>query len=629
MVRSNQESARNPQELGEVITFYSYKGGTGRTMALANIACLLVEQPPEIYGKGVLMIDWDLEAPSLHRYFRDSFTKTFENENNPDYAFERYPGLIDLFETIDNQIDETLFERELRDILNSFQFDDFILNTDIPNLYFLKSGSFDEDYEERVSTFNWESLFERTQGLLFSLVAEKLASKYRYVLIDSRTGIADTSNICTMLMPEKLVLVFTPNRQSFTGLEKLGRNAVAYRGNAPNLFPLTIFPLPSRIELSEGYLREDWRFGNINNDIQGYQTIFEELLKSLYSLQECKLQKYFDEVQIQQSSRFSYGEEIAVWLERTNDSLSLTRSYQRFLKFLLKNTPWEEGDEKKDIVIDGITVPNVPPKSPEIVEIETLSSKSSNLRKVHDMLGALVINLKAIIRLQDFELDIKKRPKKFIPKNVKKRLIDRLIGICKNIREMNRFEGHGDDVWDIDVHPTGNLIISASDDRTLKLWKSDESLLTNFIGHDARIRSVCFSPNPDSKLIASASDDRTVRLWSLDGFEIGSLEGHLEEVLSVNFSPDGKLLASAGADRTIKLWKSDGTLDQSIDRAHGDCIWDVRFNPQGNLIASASDDHTVKLWNLDGELLKTFKESENKVYSICFCHFRHYNFTFD
>src|SRR4051794_33571600 len=49
---------------GEVVTFYSYKGGTGRTMAVANVAWILASQ-----GKRVLMIDWDLESPGLHRYF--------------------------------------------------------------------------------------------------------------------------------------------------------------------------------------------------------------------------------------------------------------------------------------------------------------------------------------------------------------------------------------------------------------------------------------------------------------------------------------------------------------------------------------------------------------------------------
>ena len=48
---------------GEVVTFYSYKGGTGRSMALIDVAWILASN-----GKRVLVLDWDLEAPGLHRY---------------------------------------------------------------------------------------------------------------------------------------------------------------------------------------------------------------------------------------------------------------------------------------------------------------------------------------------------------------------------------------------------------------------------------------------------------------------------------------------------------------------------------------------------------------------------------
>jgi len=50
---------------GSVITFYSYKGGTGRSLALSNVAWILASA-----GKRVLVMDWDLEAPGLHRYFK-------------------------------------------------------------------------------------------------------------------------------------------------------------------------------------------------------------------------------------------------------------------------------------------------------------------------------------------------------------------------------------------------------------------------------------------------------------------------------------------------------------------------------------------------------------------------------
>src|SRR6266516_7635813 len=49
---------------GEIITFYSYKGGTGRTMTLANVAWILASN-----GKRVLSVEWDMECPGLHKFF--------------------------------------------------------------------------------------------------------------------------------------------------------------------------------------------------------------------------------------------------------------------------------------------------------------------------------------------------------------------------------------------------------------------------------------------------------------------------------------------------------------------------------------------------------------------------------
>src|SRR4051794_40846915 len=53
-----------PSDGGTIVTFYSYKGGTGRSMALANVAWILASA-----GLRVLTLDWDLEAPGLHRFF--------------------------------------------------------------------------------------------------------------------------------------------------------------------------------------------------------------------------------------------------------------------------------------------------------------------------------------------------------------------------------------------------------------------------------------------------------------------------------------------------------------------------------------------------------------------------------
>jgi len=321
-----------------VITFYSYKGGTGRTMAMANVACLLAKQAKE---KGVLMVDWDLEAPGLHRFFQDKFTKLFSETDDIDRIYDEKEGLIDLFYKLNEAITKTQNEDEASALLDSMNLEQFILETDIKSLYLLKAGRFDEKYAYRVNTFDWVDFYNRSPSI-FRLFAERLTKHYQYVLIDSRTGITDISGICTNLMPDKLVVVFTPNRQSLTGLMDLIRQATKYRTQSDDLRPLAVFPLPSRIETAEPTLREYWRHGNQEKNLDGYQMLFENLFKDIYSIPECDLESYFNEVQIQHVPRYAYGEEIAVLVERFVDRLSLTRSYESFTKSLVNLAgPWE------------------------------------------------------------------------------------------------------------------------------------------------------------------------------------------------------------------------------------------------------------------------------------------------
>src|SRR5262249_5649929 len=82
--------------IGQVITFYSYKGGTGRTMSLANVACLLAER---LGNEGsVLVVDWDLEAPGLHRFFPGRLAP---NVSDTSLGLDHRLGLIDLFQQLD------------------------------------------------------------------------------------------------------------------------------------------------------------------------------------------------------------------------------------------------------------------------------------------------------------------------------------------------------------------------------------------------------------------------------------------------------------------------------------------------------------------------------------------------
>jgi MinD-like ATPase involved in chromosome partitioning or flagellar assembly len=211
---------------GTIVTFYSYKGGTGRTMALSNVAWIMASN-----GHKVLLVDWDLESPGLHRYLR---------------PFLRDPELIETAGIID-------FLSRSPDGENVFSIlKDYILELDCRfrkggSVAFLPAGRQDENYAVRVNTVNWANSTDRFKGAdVASAVRRALTANYDYILIDSPTGVGDISGICTVKMPDLLVLPFTLNHQNIRGAARVAAYVRAERGEA---FP--IFPVPTRIEEGE------------------------------------------------------------------------------------------------------------------------------------------------------------------------------------------------------------------------------------------------------------------------------------------------------------------------------------------------------------------------------------------
>lgn len=330
----------NKNPVGEIITFYSYKGGVGRSMALANVAYLLSLREDV---SNVLMIDWDLEAPGLHEFFRGRFeTADGLTKQLPDGQL----GLIDLFYELSSLLSVRQFEDEvLDDIFNQIDIKKYIIKTSHSLLSLMPAGRFDDGlYSTRVSEYNWADFFDNYPGII-TRFANYLREKYQYVLVDSRTGYTDVSGICTSIMPEKLVAVFAPNRQNISGVTDMIRRATAYRKQSDDLRPLLVFPLVSRIENAEDDLKKYWRFSNSVKGIEGYQPKFESVLKSIYNLRECDLTKYFDKYKLQYVPKYSYGEELSVLEQRSEDTATLAHDFEKFTaKLISEENSWEESD---------------------------------------------------------------------------------------------------------------------------------------------------------------------------------------------------------------------------------------------------------------------------------------------
>jgi MinD-like ATPase involved in chromosome partitioning or flagellar assembly len=178
-----------------VVTFYSYKGGVGRTMALVNTAVMLARM-----NRRVLVVDFDLEAPGLPSYeiFRENKCTI---------------GVVDYVSTY----------RTTGMAPNAAE---YITRCDVSGapIWLMPAGDHTKaGYSELLQSIDWQDLYEHQQGYLMFEDLKQQWLQYEgkgfdYVLVDSRTGHTDVGGICTRQLPDAVVVMFVPNEQNIDGL---------------------------------------------------------------------------------------------------------------------------------------------------------------------------------------------------------------------------------------------------------------------------------------------------------------------------------------------------------------------------------------------------------------------------
>jgi hypothetical protein len=214
----------------QTITFYAYKGGTGRSLALANAAKYLAR-----LGQRVFAIDLDLEAPGLHHKLR---------LNSQDSMPEIQQGVVDCIYNFaaESRIPESLTPYTV-DVPSEEERDGTI--TLMPAGNIVTSA-----YWKRLAELNWHDLFykEESKGLLFFIeLKERIRAEFKpdFLLIDARTGITEIGGVATTLLPDLVVCLLLNNRENLEGVREVIRGV--NRVSAGRKKPIGIVPVLARL----------------------------------------------------------------------------------------------------------------------------------------------------------------------------------------------------------------------------------------------------------------------------------------------------------------------------------------------------------------------------------------------
>jgi hypothetical protein len=154
-------------------------------------------------------------------------------------------------------------------------------------------------------------------------------------------------------------------------------------------------------------------------------------------------------------------------------------------------------------------------------------------------------------------------------------------------------KGHEFTVSSADYSPDGSLVATGSFDRTVRIWKAeDTSLLRTLSGHTGQVLALDVSP--DGRQLVTASRDATVKLWDVFRPDpLAQFTGHTEAIGAIAISSDGSWIVSGSADKAAKVWQVAATADTEAGKVllelagHVEAVASVAIRKDDALIATA------------------------------------------
>jgi MinD-like ATPase involved in chromosome partitioning or flagellar assembly len=302
---------------GMIITFYSYAGGVGRTMTVANAALILAGS-----GYRVLAIDWDLESPGLHRYFRPFL---------PEAVSERSLGLIDVLSD-PGRLKDPRWIRDCSVPVRS--------SISRGSIALIPAGRQDQDYPGRVDRLIGLDLLKVLGGESgIADLRDMLTASFDYVLIDGPTGIGKSVDICNARIPDALVALFTLNHKNIAGTAVEAMKALDQNDK------LKVFPVPTRVEYGEADKLAAAR--------RHARELFASFMTPTASGPDLQQDSYWYDVEIPYISYYAFEEIPPALRDEPGSSRGLTASHERLLSLITGRSMSVEpleGEARREIV---------------------------------------------------------------------------------------------------------------------------------------------------------------------------------------------------------------------------------------------------------------------------------------
>ncbi|MES1922196.1 hypothetical protein MHBO_003708 [Bonamia ostreae] len=160
-------------------------------------------------------------------------------------------------------------------------------------------------------------------------------------------------------------------------------------------------------------------------------------------------------------------------------------------------------------------------------------------------------------------------------------------------------------VNDLDFHPKATLLISCSQDNSIKFFDHEKMIQKkayNEIVERKNIRSIQF--HPSGEYIISAGDNRFIRIINVQNFKTfisrDSLKQHKHPINQVRYNEDGKTYVSCSKDGQIKFWDGlNNICYRTIENAHGGApVSSIHFSQNSKLLLSCGPDSTARIWDV-------------------------------